>query len=304
MRGPLHEQIPVLAGQSLRILVWDRDLVDMWHLDQDGKRQPYRGAGSTWHRHPELELTLITRGEGLLHVGDHVGRFAAPDCLLLGPRLPHVWKAEDATAGISVQFRLDPATGIGGLAESTSLARLWSLSRYGLRFAGSTAKRLEELLGGLERKSALARLSRFLAILEELSGAGGNARQLSTEPLLDAEPDARSEAMGRVLDHLLEHSDEEISLGDAVRLSGRSQATFCRHFVRLTGRTFAQYLTAVRIQEARRALAQTGRSVTEIAFGAGFTSLTSFHAAFRRQAGCTPLAYRRRLQAPVARRRG
>ena len=303
MRGPLQEQIPALAGQSLRVLVWDRDLVDMWHLDQDGKRQPYRGAGSTWHRHPELELTFISRGEGLLHVGDHVGRFAAPDCLLLGPRLPHVWKAEGATAGISVQFRLDPTTGIGALAESAGLARLWSRSRYGLRFAGSTAKRLQELLTGLERRSALSRLSRFLALLEVLRGAGGDARQLSAEPLLDEEPDARSEAMGRVLDHLMEHSDEEISLGDAVRLSGCSQATFCRRFVRLTGRTFGQYLTAVRIQEARTALAQGGRSVTDIAFGTGFTSLTSFHAAFRRAVGCTPLAYRRRLRAPVARKR-
>src|SRR4051812_34652964 len=134
MQSPLHELAPALAGQSLRVLIWDRDLVDMWCLDAAGDRVPFQGKGSTWHLHGDLELTLITAGEGVLYVGDHIGRFAAPDCILLGERLPHVWKSDGAMAGISLQFRLDARSPLRALPEFADLDELWARARLGLRW--------------------------------------------------------------------------------------------------------------------------------------------------------------------------
>lgn len=297
MQSPLEEVTQAQAGQSLRVLVWERDLVDMWCLDHDGRRAPYRGKGSQWHFHPELELTLITRGHGMLYVGDHIGRFSAPDCILLGSRVPHVWKSHGAMAGVSLQFGGDPAAGLAALPELEPLARLWSRARFGVRWRGETAARLGADLARLEGLAPLPRLARFLAMLETMRAAPrSHGRQLSERALAQEERRHPGDAMRRVLDHIIGHFRDELRLADLVRMSGRSQATFCRHFSALTGRTFTTYVNAIRIQEVRRALLETRRSVTDIAFGSGFSNLSHFHAVFRRTTGCTPRDFRLRAE--------
>ncbi len=295
MQSPLRELAPTQSGQSLRVLVWDRDLVDMWCLDAAGRRVPYRGQGSNWHVHGELELTVITAGSGVLYVGDHIGRFAAPDCILLGAEVPHVWKSDGAMAGVAVQFRLDATTGLAALAEFAGLERLWVKAGFGLRWRGATGAALRDQVLDLEGRPALERLSRFLAIAGTmLGGSDGDAQELSQRVLTSGGAQRRRSAMDRVLDHIMEHYRDELALGDLVHMSGSSQATFCRHFVRATGRTFTAYLTAIRLQDVRHALLASNRSVTDVAFAAGFNNLSHFHAVFRGAEGCTPLEFRRR----------
>jgi AraC-like DNA-binding protein len=290
MQTPLQEQTPSLAGQSLRVLVWDRDLVDMWCLDGRGQRVPFRGKGSTWHFHDDLELTLVTGGGGVLSVGDHIGRFTAPDCVLLGEDLPHVWRSRGRTAGMSLQFQ---RAAIAALPELGELDALWARARRGLRWSGPTAERLRRQVARMEGLPALQRLALFIdlvAIMRE--GAERDARELSAAAVTPGGA-TRGHRMDRVVDHIMRHYRQDLRLSDLVRLSGASQATFCRRFARATGKTFTAYLNAVRLQEARRALLESERSVTDIALSAGFNNLSHFHAIFRREVGCTPREYRR-----------
>ena len=297
MRGLLHESVPALDGQSLRVLVWERELVDMWCLDRAGGRQPYRGKGSLWHHHPEIELTLITRGAGILSVGDHIGGFTAPDCVLFGGDVPHAWTCRETMAGVSLQFRVDPASGLAALPEFAQLERLWSRARHGLRWRGPTAERLGRQLLGMEGQPALERLARFLTVLGTMCDADDTeALSLSCQAIIAQSGDGRAGAMQRVLEHIMEHYQDDLRLETVVDLSDRSQATFCRHFAKATGKTFSEYVNAIRILEVKRALLESERSVTDIALGAGFNSLTNFYATFRRVAGCTPLAFRRGMR--------
>ena len=292
-RRPLAESALAPVGQSVRVLVWDRDLVHMWCLGQGGRREPFPGKGSQWHCHADLELTVITAGDGVLHVGDHIGRFRAPDCILVGSGVPHAWRSHGALSGVSLQFRHDGVDGLGSLVELCALAALWRKARFGIRWQGATGKRLREQMLALEGRPALDRLARFLLILETMRGAAKtHARTLSEQVVVVGDAQHPDPGMQRVLDHIMANFRADIHLDGLVAMSGRSQATFCRHFPALTGRTFTAYLNAIRIQEASRRLVDSGDRITAIAFAAGFSNLSHFHAVFRRATGCTPREFR------------
>jgi len=85
---------------------------------------------------------------------------------------------------------------------------------------------------------------------------------------------------------------------DLERIS--SEACLSRyHFLRLFRQAFHrtphQYLTERRLLKAKMLLADGTLSVTDICFEVGFESLGSFSRLFRRHVGCTPLAYRARM---------
>ncbi len=69
---------------------------------------------------------------------------------------------------------------------------------------------------------------------------------------------------------------------------------FSRFFRREVGRTFEDYVNDARIGQACRALLDTDRSVTDIAFEAGFNSVAYFNRRFMRAKGMSPTAYRAR----------
>ena len=55
---------------------------------------------------------------------------------------------------------------------------------------------------------------------------------------------------------------------------------------------FASYVNRHRVAEAQRLLEETEARITEVAFAAGFNSVSTFNAAFRRVTGHTPSEYR------------
>jgi LacI family transcriptional regulator len=64
-------------------------------------------------------------------------------------------------------------------------------------------------------------------------------------------------------------------------------------FRRALGRTIMQELRRIRVERARYMLTSTSLTMTEIALRCGFSSLTKFDAAFRREMGMTPSRFRR-----------
>ena len=83
------------------------------------------------------------------------------------------------------------------------------------------------------------------------------------------------------------------------RVAHVSEAHFIRTFRVTFGETPHRYLQRRRVERAMFLLVQTDRSVTEICFDVGFTSLGTFSRTFRAVVGSTPSDYRRRTE-PVA----
>ncbi len=93
--------------------------------------------------------------------------------------------------------------------------------------------------------------------------------------------------------HMWERYSEPLSLADIARSAILSRFHFCRVFREATGVSPGRFLSAVRIWQARRLLASTTMSVTEISLAVGYNSLGSFTNHFTDSVGISPSRFRR-----------
>ena len=98
-----------------------------------------------------------------------------------------------------------------------------------------------------------------------------------------------------VADYIEENLAKQISLATLAALVRLSPHYFCRAFKQSFGVPPHCYHSSRRIEQAKLLLARPTCSVTEIGLALGFSTTSSFTAAFRKAAGRTPTEYRRSL---------
>ena len=95
------------------------------------------------------------------------------------------------------------------------------------------------------------------------------------------------------LDYVEEHYRDHITLDDAAKLTGYAKTYFCKHFKRVTGVSFHQYLNRYRISVACLLLEDPGLSVANIAEMTGFSSAKLFCRIFKETTNMTTSQYQR-----------
>ena len=85
----------------------------------------------------------------------------------------------------------------------------------------------------------------------------------------------------------------DLNLDELAAQSGLSKFHFHRLFKRALGVSPAHYQLKLRMDEARRLLRETSRSVVNVALDVGYTNPSHFAKLFRRETGLAPSDYRR-----------
>jgi len=83
----------------------------------------------------------------------------------------------------------------------------------------------------------------------------------------------------------------DISLDEVADYLGLSSTYFSRLFHRLVGETFIEYITDIRIEAAKKLLAEQRYKVYEISEMVGFSSSNYFRTLFKKRTGSTPNEY-------------
>ena len=100
--------------------------------------------------------------------------------------------------------------------------------------------------------------------------------------------------MHRVLDHIDQHLDRALELGELAEVAHFSAFHFHRLFSVWMGETLGDYLRRRRLEvAAMRLAAQPRLPVLSVALSVGFGSAEAFARAFRSRFGCTATAWRR-----------
>jgi AraC-like DNA-binding protein len=97
----------------------------------------------------------------------------------------------------------------------------------------------------------------------------------------------------RAKDFLAANYRERVRLADAASAACLSPWHFHRLYALAFRETPHQFLTRLRIDEAKRRLAISSDSATDICFDLGYESLGTFSSRFRNLVGCSPREYRR-----------
>lgn len=101
------------------------------------------------------------------------------------------------------------------------------------------------------------------------------------------------ELVREALDFIRQRAPHGICVADVVRKLAVARRTLEQRFIRLMGRTPAAEIRRVRIEEAKRLLIDTDKSVAEVARAAGFSQQDLFSRTFRRNVGVPPSDFRR-----------
>jgi AraC-like DNA-binding protein len=96
----------------------------------------------------------------------------------------------------------------------------------------------------------------------------------------------------RAIEFMHDNCGRELKLSEIAGAAYLSEFHFARLFKKITGMTPHGYLASLRIERARRMLAETDLSITEIAAQIGYASQSHFSKVFREATGMTPRAFR------------
>ena len=171
----------------------------------------------------------------------------------------------------------------GAKARSMELCTL--LSRTVMDAGADENEVMEQSASFLESLSDVHDLDTLCYHLQELT-------ELYISLLFPGEKDMEHNSIQSAIAYMEQHFSEDIRLEDVARHVYLNPAYFSYLFKQTTGISFKEYLTNIRIEEARQLLIKTNSSIVDIALSCGFTSQSYFSRVFKAHTGFTPKSFR------------
>lgn len=112
-------------------------------------------------------------------------------------------------------------------------------------------------------------------------------------------PEANSVCFQKILDYIKANISNKILLSDISEEFYVNKNYVCHLFQKNLNTTFSQYVTELRVNEAKRLLMHTGLTLEEIAKMTGFGDSFYFNKVFKKQEGISPGGYRKGMEGRV-----
>lgn len=259
-----------------------------------------KAFSAPYHFHPELELTLILKGEGKRYVGSNMSSYTAGDLVLLGSNLPHCWKSENVKKGqinassLVVQFK-DDFLGQEFLSkvEMNNIKQLFERSRYGLQFLNKSALEARALIEAMNAESnSFQKLILFLQLLHYLASSK-QYLLLDKQKHSATYTSSEHKRINEVLAYIVDNFRGTIVLEKAASIAGMTPTAFCKYFKRATRKTFIETVMSYRLNYAAQQLVHTDKAISDVAFESGFGDVSHFYKSFKKAKGFSPLSYRK-----------
>lgn len=253
------------------------------------------------HRHAEIQITWIKRGEGTLLAGNSMHPFKQGEIYVLGANLPHLFRSSpeyfDERSRMTVQeltIFFDPAGKVSALfdlAEMQAVKAFFEKWQVGFKIPIEVIGTFREQIDMVQHTRGVYRMSVFLRMLNLLMGIE-NLQPLSaashTQPMTDPE----GMRIASVLNYIMHNYGSALTLEDVALQAHLTPNAFCRYFKKHTRVTFVAFVNKVRVDQACKLLINGElNNIADVAYSCGFSSVNNFNLTFKKIMGKTPRDY-------------
>ncbi|SDW91141.1 AraC family transcriptional regulator [Paenibacillus sp. CF384] len=227
--------------------------------------------------------------EGLLRIewdaGNHV-TLSEGDIFCLFPMRTYTYYAIENEAPPKMSWIVIDGPRAAEMIELTGLKSDYPfLHGKWTKEAGLALQDLLRLMSGEEKENALVRSLDMQSLLYRLIAA-----LCRTTPKIDTREPA--DWVEQSMSYIRQHALEGISVEQAARAAGLNRTYYSVAFAKKAGMPPSDYITQVRMDAAKRLLAETDASITEIAYTTGYSSLYAFTRTFKNRLCLSPTSYR------------
>ncbi len=251
-----------------------------------------------WHFNDCYELTLITKGSGRRYVGDDISAFSAGDLVLLAPELPHTWASYDNKSpceAFVLHFNFDFGNeSFLNAPEMNKIADMLKKADKGIYFGGKTVAQIQKKFVSMNRAAGWRKAALFIEIL----GSCCECERIGSLSTCErfGEIDSKNQTrFGNVCRYLNANFTKPLSQAQTAKKAFMSPSRFSQFFKEISGKSFTEYLTELRVGYACKLLIETDKTVTAICFEAGFGNSANFNRRFKKIKQITPRQYRRQF---------
>lgn len=261
------------------------------------------------HAHDFIELVYVTEGKGD-HVCDGESYpLTAGDVFIINPGEEHTYSIyrKDKLEIINCLFmpHLFDGAWLKGLGITDSMDYFYvhpfleksERFHHCINLRGQEADNIYRILekmsyeyeGNQHGYESLIRLQ-LVQLLIELSRIYLRAKEET--PKVDIKQQEKKTFINRISGYLERHYDQKLTLAALSDLFGISSRHLNRIFKEETGKTVVEFIHDIRINRAKKLLAETSEKIIIIAMEVGYEDPAFFTRLFTRKVGCSPGKYR------------
>lgn len=243
------------------------------------------------HRHYEVQLTWVIKGEGTLVADNSMHGFQDNQIYWIGANQPHVFKSEASyfeegskkdTETLNIFFNLD-----SHLASFFSIPEVRHLNQFirqhnsGFRVPQAKVAPVSCKMVMVNETTGIEQFIHFIDLLKDLSSID-RLEPLSTQTTTASYSETEGIRIATIYNYIMQNFDKPITLDEVAKLAYMTPQAFCRYFKKHTQHTLVSFVNEVRVNEACRKLTENRHeSIASIAYNTGFNSITNFNRVFK-----------------------
>lgn len=271
-----------------------------------------KDASSGMHRHEMIQINYVTQGKLIHQINNMKFSVVSGDVFVIPPYIPHCLIPEENSPFKIIELEFEPEF-LFGTAYSTAkdIENFKSLFNFAyiepflvserdvrprLNLTGKAQLAVEHLLLELQQEYTVCQDGYLLAIkaiimqLLVIIGRSFTQNMQTNETQMFSR---HRQALEEAMKYSETHFAQPLSVEEVARVAMLSASYFSYLFKTMTGKTFVEHLTNIRLKHAMERLASSSDLVLNICMDVGFNNVNHFNRTFKLATGLSPLQYRK-----------